>query len=198
MVSKVGIPSLVASDVKPPPSFVQKIAARFNAKLFYPPRNLTQEEKREMGHFIEDHHIRDAYAAALKAYRNYENRLRQIEHMETVLDKDLLKHMVMQGHSLHNAELVLTKKEEKKIVAKEKKEKKPVGRDERLAKLAEENVNLRKALEMERARAEELEEQLKKAKRNTSAEVAKDREVKKLTEALKRKNKYVYFLKKKK
>ncbi|NYZ60288.1 DUF460 domain-containing protein [Candidatus Micrarchaeota archaeon] len=202
IIRKVGVPSLIASDVNPPPSFVQKVAARFNVRLAYPVRSLTQEEKKTMGSFIDDVHTRDAYGAAMKAYHAYENRLRQIEGMETSLDRDLLKHMVVQGYSLHNAELMLTRKEEKRVGAEEEKEVKKEGlehkRDERVMRLAEENVNLRKALEYEKARIAEMEEQLKRAKNARVGEVARDSEVRKLKERLERAERYIFFLKKKK
>jgi len=202
IIRKVGVPSLIASDVNPPPSFVQKVAARFNVRLSYPERSLTQEEKKKMGSFIDDVHIRDAYGAAMKAYHVYENRLRQIEGMDTSLDRDLLKHMVVQGYSLHNAELMLTRKEEKRVGAEEEKEVKKEGlenrRDERVMRLAEENVNLRKALEYEKARVAEMEDQLKRAKNARVGEVARDSEVRKLKERLERAERYIFFLKKKK
>lgn len=202
VIRKVGVPSLVASDVNPPPSFVQKVAARFNVRLFYPARSLTQEEKKEAGGFIDDVHIRDAYAAAMKAYHAYENRLRQIEGMGTALDKDLLKHMVLQGHTLHNAELALARKEERRVGGEEKEGMGKRGaenrkRDERVIRLAEENVNLRKALEYERARVLEMEEQLRRAKNARAAEVARDSEVQRLRGRLERAERYIFFLKKK-
>jgi len=201
IIRKVGIPSLIASDVNPPPSFVQKVAARFNVKLFYPERSLTQAEKKTMGSFIDDVHIRDAYGAAMKAYHAYENRLRQINGMDTALDKDLLKHMVVQGYSLHNAELMLTRKEGKRVGVEEEKEVRKEGlehkRDERVMRLAEENVNLRKALEYEKARVAGLDEQLRRAKNARIVEVAKDSEVRKLRESLGRAERYIFFLKKK-
>ncbi len=200
IIRKVGVPSLVASDVNPPPSFVQKVAARFNVRLFCPERSLTQEEKKKMGRFIDDVHIRDAYGAAMKAYHAYENRLRQIEGMDTGLDRDLLKHMVVQGHTLHNAELMLTRKEGKRVEAEEKEGGKPETdtrkRDERVARLAEENVNLRKAYELEKARADGLEEELRKARNARVGEVARDSEVKRLKGRLERAERYIFFLKK--
>lgn len=96
IISSVGIPSVVASDTSPPSSFVQKVAARFQTRLFSPKKSLTQEEKRQIGKKIIDPHIRDAYAAAVKAYRKYANRLRQIETMD-VENKDRLKHQVIKG-----------------------------------------------------------------------------------------------------
>lgn len=202
IIRKIGIPSLIASDVNPPPSFVQKVAARFNVRLFYPPRSLTQEEKRRMGEFIGDVHIRDAYAGAMKAYHAYENRLRQIEGMDTALDRDLLKHMVVQGYSLHNAELLLTRKEEKRVEAEEekeaRKEKAERRRDERVLRLAEENANLRKAYELEKARTDGLEEELRKARSARAGELERDAEVRKLRGQLERMRRYIYFLKKRK
>jgi len=212
IIRKVGVPSMIASDVNPPPSFVQKVAARFNVRLSYPERSLTQEEKKKMGGFIDDVHIRDAYGAAMKAFHNYENRLRQIERMDTALDRDLLKHMVLQGHSLHNAELMLTRKEEKRVEATEKegggrydypKERRGVAppssswRDGRAARLAEENVNLRKAYELEKARAEGLEAELKKARGERAHEVERDSEVRRLRGRLERAERYIFFLKRK-
>ena len=99
LISEVGIPSIIASDTCPPSSFVQKVAARFNTKLFHPKKSLTQEEKRIIGKNISDPHIRDAYAAAIKAFRRYADRLRQIDRMENV-NRDELKHMVIKGNPI--------------------------------------------------------------------------------------------------
>ncbi len=100
MISQVGIPSLVASDVHPPSSFVSKVAARFNVKVFYPQKSMTIDEKRLISRNILDPHIRDAYAAAVKAYRNYANRLRQVDKLGTLEDKNRLKHLIIQGQAL--------------------------------------------------------------------------------------------------
>jgi predicted RNase H-like nuclease (RuvC/YqgF family) len=96
IISKVGIPVLIASDTRPASSFVQKLAARLNAKVFSPKQSLTKLEKRVIGKGMDDPHIRDSYAAAVKAYRRYSNRLRQIEAMD-VVDKDELKRMIIVG-----------------------------------------------------------------------------------------------------
>jgi len=91
-ISRVGIPVLFACDVKKPPKLVQKICSRFNAFLYSPSRELKKEEKRRLSIEAErgskhtvlsgksiPQHIVDARAAALKAYRRYANRFRQIE-----------------------------------------------------------------------------------------------------------------------
>ncbi|MBS3067365.1 DUF460 domain-containing protein [Candidatus Micrarchaeota archaeon] len=100
IVAKIGIPSLVASDVSPAPSFVSKVAARFNVRVFTPNKSMTADEKRLIGSNIIDPHIRDAYAAAVKAYRNYANRLRQVDKLGTLEDKNKLKHLIIQGQAL--------------------------------------------------------------------------------------------------
>ncbi len=99
IISKLGIPSLVASDVYPASSFVQKIAARFNVKVHSPNKSMTTEEKRLIGEDIMNPHIRDAYAAAIKAYNKHANRLRQVDKLDTE-DKIKLKHLIIQGQPL--------------------------------------------------------------------------------------------------
>lgn len=98
-IIRSGVPVLIASDTSPPSHFVQKIAARFNVRVFSPKESLTRIEKREIGRGIDDVHIRDSYAAAVKAFRRYQNRLRQIEAME-VQGKDELKRMVIVGEKI--------------------------------------------------------------------------------------------------
>jgi hypothetical protein len=96
IISSIGSPSVIASDTSPPSHFVQKIAARFHVRLFHPRKSLSQEQKRMIGREIVNPHIRDAYAAAVKAYRRYGNRLRQIDRMD-VPNRDELKHLVISG-----------------------------------------------------------------------------------------------------
>lgn len=99
VISEVGVPVLVASDTSPPSHFVQKVAARLNVKVFSPRQSMSRLEKRQIGGRIEDAHIRDAYAAAVKAYRKHQNRLRQIDGM-AVGGKEELKRMVLTGRRI--------------------------------------------------------------------------------------------------
>jgi len=86
-IIKYGKPIVVASDVYPPPGAVKKIASMLNAKLYTPDRVLTVSFKNELvSEFLresenapENSHERDALAAALRAYRHYEKKLRQVE-----------------------------------------------------------------------------------------------------------------------
>lgn len=86
----------MASDTSPPSSFVQKIAARLNVKVHSPRESMSKAEKKEIGALIDDVHIRDSYAAAVKAYRRYQNRLRQID-SAPLERKEELKRMVILG-----------------------------------------------------------------------------------------------------
>jgi hypothetical protein len=99
IISGVGVPVLVAADTSPPSSFVEKIAARLNVRVYHPKESMKKAEKKEIGALIDDVHIRDSYAAAVKAYRKYQNRLRQIEAMKAG-DKEELKKMVIIGQRI--------------------------------------------------------------------------------------------------
>ncbi len=199
IISSLGKPSVIAADVSPAPDFVMRIASRFHIKLFVPDRNLRVEEKKKIGKEIQNPHIRDAYAAAVKAYRNYDSTLLRIEKSDTVLHKGLIKHLVLQGHSAAEAEFMLTKKEEKKTEHIEKKASpQKQKRDERVLSLLEETENLRKALEMERESRKNLEEKLKKSTSSRTTEVSRDREVQRLQGQVARLQTYITRLKRRK
>ncbi len=102
LITETGKPVIIASDTSPPSHFVQKIAARFSIRVFHPRESMTQQEKKSIGKGIVNPHIRDSYAAAIKAYRNYANRLRQIEKMD-VQNKEELKKMAVMGKRVSDA-----------------------------------------------------------------------------------------------
>jgi len=97
IISK-GHPILFAVDVAHVPSSVEKLAARFNAPVFVPPRDLSKEEKAQLAPFLKDHHLRDAYAAAVKAYRRYANRFRSLERKLSGEALEEAKEAVVKGH----------------------------------------------------------------------------------------------------
>jgi len=96
IIAQLGIPLLVACDVKKAPNFVRTVSRRFNVKTFSPSRNLSQEEKQIMAKDVFNPHIRDAYAAALKAYRRYSNRFRRIDAIYPEKSEEY-KRMVLEG-----------------------------------------------------------------------------------------------------
>ncbi|BEP18261.1 DUF460 domain-containing protein [Pyrofollis japonicus] len=84
-----GVPVLVATDVRPAPDFVKKLAASLGVPLYEPPVSLSVEEKREIVeafakkypevNTLLDTHVRDALAAALRAFNSYKSKLQQVE-----------------------------------------------------------------------------------------------------------------------
>lgn len=101
IIRAFGIPSVIATDVAPAPYFVKKIAARFSAPLFQPKKVILVEEKKKVSKGITDPHVRDSYAAALKAFHHYANRLKQIDLLDkNEEEKDELKHLLIRGHAI--------------------------------------------------------------------------------------------------
>lgn len=96
VISTYGIPLLIASDTSPPSHYVQKVSARLNVKLFHPQESMSKIEKKQIGKEIDDPHIRDSFSAAVKAFRKYQNRLRQID-SSNHSNKEELKRFVIIG-----------------------------------------------------------------------------------------------------
>ncbi|VVC04582.1 Uncharacterised protein [Candidatus Bilamarchaeum dharawalense] len=99
IISQIGIPLLVACDVSKPPSFVKTVAAKFNVKVFCPSKNLSQESKQFMAPQAMNIHIRDAYAAATKAYRKYANRFRRIDKLYPDKNEEYKK-LILEGKAV--------------------------------------------------------------------------------------------------
>lgn len=78
-LSEQGDPVIIASDVDHPPRLVRKVAATFDARLFYPKEILPVERKIRMASKkFKGEHERDAYAAARSAYENFQPGLKKI------------------------------------------------------------------------------------------------------------------------
>ncbi len=82
-----GVPIIVATDVFPPPGKVVQIASSLGAKLWYPRRSLSVQEKDEIARKFsygklgpQNDHERDALAAAYSAFAAYSSKFRQVEH----------------------------------------------------------------------------------------------------------------------
>lgn len=107
-IMAVGTPSIIATDRKIPGYTVRKINAAFNARLFSPPSDISIAEKKELARKagIKDAHERDAYAAAVKAYRIHANKLNQAEHISrdrNVADIDRIKAKIIRKYSISEA-----------------------------------------------------------------------------------------------
>jgi predicted RNase H-like nuclease (RuvC/YqgF family) len=106
-IGKVGIPSIIACD-RTPNYVVRKIAASFNARIFYPKGEMSINEKMESAKpfGITNPHERDACAAAVKAYRQHSNKLKQAEHIarvNKVKEIDKIKAKVIERYSIDEA-----------------------------------------------------------------------------------------------
>ncbi len=100
-ISSHGTASLIASDVSPPPKFVVKISSILNVPIFYPLKSMSKAEKDSFAIKTKDPHIKDAYAAAMKAYNTFSNKLRQIDKKKKE-EAELYKHNFLRGKRLHD------------------------------------------------------------------------------------------------
>ncbi|MDY6964528.1 MAG: DUF460 domain-containing protein [Halobacteriota archaeon] len=117
LIASFGHPLIVASDVVPTPSFVEKVKRAFDAHLFEMEQSLSIDYKtalaRPFGYRNE--HERDALAAAIEAFKNYKNKFEQIEKKTP---KDMyaseVKALVVRGFSIDSAISTLRDLEEEK------------------------------------------------------------------------------------
>ena len=124
-ISEVGDAIIVASDVSPAPDFVRKVASSLNAIIFAPEAAMESTEKRLIvqdyaaQHGIKslDPHSGDALAAALKAFRNYSMKFKQVEACVRTLGgqmpPDEVKALVARGYTIKRALDLLIKRKEK-------------------------------------------------------------------------------------
>ncbi|AEM38022.1 protein of unknown function DUF460 [Pyrolobus fumarii 1A] len=173
LVKRHGEPVLIATDVTPPPETVKKLASSLGVPLYTPPYSLTVDEKQELVASISSRlsisrlnaHERDALAAALRAYREYSSKFRQIE--STVakypaeISIDNLKATVLKGLTIAEAleaeiERILVEEPPKPVKSVRHTQKEQQHQDvnnETISKLQEE-------LEAARARIQVLEKKL--------------------------------------
>ena len=113
MLESWGTPSLIASDVRPAPELVLKLASAFNAALFVPAQPWREEDKKkavrevfERSSFpVENVHQRDALSAAVQAWRHHQNMLRlPAQTSLQPAEAALLRHLLLQGFR-HDAAL---------------------------------------------------------------------------------------------
>ncbi|BES80812.1 DUF460 domain-containing protein [Pyrodictium abyssi] len=117
LITRYGIPVMVATDVRPAPEFVRKLAAAIGVPIYEPPVSLSVEEKRSIVEEytkrfpelrkVADAHVRDALAAAIKALHIHESKMRQVESYTARLgidiDVDAIKADVIRGATIAEA-----------------------------------------------------------------------------------------------
>ena len=105
-IAEAGRPLIVASDVKPVPSGVDKIKRAFNAILHEPQESLAVDIKIALTKSFEyrNDHERDALAAALDAYNSHKAKFKQIEKKTPPgVDVDEVKARVLRGSKIDAA-----------------------------------------------------------------------------------------------
>lgn len=84
-----GHPLILATDVSPAPTFVQKLASAFGAELFVPPDDMSHDAKEQLLNEDEqsfDSHTRDGIAAARKAAHVYQDVITKVNERIEGLD----------------------------------------------------------------------------------------------------------------
>jgi len=212
LIYRHGIPVLIASDVKPAPDLVRKLASSLHVPLFEAPRDMRVEEKQELvERFLARHstkiqldsHQRDALAAAIKAYHSLESKLRQAESyvLKLGLDVDLeaVKAAIIRGVSLAEAieeeiERRIAEAEAEPVLQKRLVRKQNAGEganrkvEERLrAKLEEleaENRSLQLKVKMLEEEVERLQRELRLVKAELDPQLEAERRVEELKRTL--------------
>jgi len=194
-LEEVGTPALFSTDKKKIPGGIEKIAARFNTRVWSPHKDLGENEKRELTkkYRFENVHEADAGAGALKALHSVENKLRQVERIarEKGFAKKIeyAKYLVLSGMRLSDV-LELLEAEEKPVKKQEKPvqeaqglpevfEKRLAEKDERLRELLLTKMELKKRIEKLEHKNRELEQELARKEKKAYAELKRDNEIRK-------------------
>ena len=212
-ISEIGEPTLISSDVSPASEILKNLSHKLNAVLFVPPISLGADEKRHVardyadfyGLKLKNAHEVDALAAAVKAYRHYEKKLKHVEarikRMPIKVSADEVKDLVVRGYSAKQAIQYLQSagKYKSPLIVR-----RPIPREEKMKVLIEElqgrladerrkTKHLRQANRRLRDRIKSLEaeilllkETIKRIQSEESARVRREREYSLLMDELKK------------
>ena len=162
MISELGEPTIISSDVSPASEILEQLSHKLNAVLFVPSISMGADEKRQIardyadfyGLKLKNAHEADALAAAVKAYKHYERKFEHVEarvrSMSLKVSAEDVKDLVVRGYSMKRAiqHLQGIDKYAAPVVVK-----RPVPREEKLKNLIEE---LQSRLAKERERLKNL------------------------------------------
>lgn len=188
LISREGKPSLLACDVNPAPEMLIKLASYFNVRVSTPERDMGEDEKSKLvGEMkFSNEHERDAAAAAIRAYRVYENKLRQIDRV--VAERGIpekaneVKHLVLNNTSLSDALLLIDVEREIQTPEVKSKEEARITLEKKNRQLRElliSNAELRKAVERLENENAELRERLRRLERGVFERLAREKEIRK-------------------
>jgi hypothetical protein len=176
MIAEYGKPAIVATDVYPTPSAVEKIRRSFNAVIWSPGGEIRAEEKialaRTFGY--SNDHERDSLTAAIATYKSYKNVFSRVEkRAPKYLNTDSIKLHVINGDSIEEAiEKVAS---ESKIQIRVKPEPEPVK--EELTDTDEMVMKLREELRQKNSQIKQLKEYVSELKYESGQ---KDKTIEKL------------------
>jgi len=185
LISREGKPSLLACDVNPAPELLLKLASYFNSRVFVPGKDMGEREKNQLvaGMRFSNEHEKDAAAAAMRAFRFYENKLRQIDRV--LKEKGIsekageIKHLVLNSTSLNNALLMVDIEREIEMPKVRNREETRIDlnkKNRQLKELLNSNVELRKAVERLESENKSLREKLEFIERGVFERLARERE----------------------
>ncbi len=176
LIKKHGEVVLIATDVTHVPDTVKKLASNLGVPLYAPSYPLSVEEKQalvaEIAQLLKNHklnaHERDALAAAIKAFREYSSKLRQIESIASRYPAEIsienLKANVIRGLTIAEA---LEAEIERLLVEKQPKPIKQIrharaSKEKLLKNKATHDTDAAEKLEAARARIKVLESELER------------------------------------
>lgn len=189
VISKEGKPSLLACDVNPAPELLLKLASYFNSRVFVPNKDMGEREKSQLveGMKFSNEHEKDAAAAAMKAFRFYENKLRQIDRIlkeKGLSDKAAeIKHLVLNSTSLSNALLMVDIEREIEMPKVKGREETRIDLDKKnkqLKELLNSNVELRKAVDRLENENQLLRDKIKFLERGVFERLAREKEIRRM------------------
>jgi hypothetical protein len=92
-VSNFGKPIIIATDMNPAPTTVEKLATAFPARLFYPESTLKRKDKAKLVKELEvkpNRHEKDALAAAIYAYKRISPIINKVKQKMKSCEKEKL------------------------------------------------------------------------------------------------------------
>ena len=205
-IRRYGVPVVVATDKKPVPESVKKIASIYGAKIYEPERVPTDAEKekmiKELGYKVSSTHERDALYSAVSFYRKMLPKFSQIESLAQKLgiDMDLSKAKleIIKGLDLATvienifSEILSEKNNRRNVLVIKDFIREYVSNENRLRNLEEEynrvlteNNILRSRISELEKRVRDLYSELEDLKREFKQEIYRDREISMLVERLK-------------
>lgn len=145
VISKIGRPIIISTDKSKVPAFVEKVCARFKAKLVVPRKDMSALEKKGTAVGFRGHE-RDAIAAALYAYSVHKSMFKKVELSIPPKKWDSVKRKLVLDEAINRADALREMVEKEKVVRKPKK--RESGLEKEIGRLRAENRGLRKEVEL--------------------------------------------------